>query len=115
VKTEHSESNLKRVRRNDEQARPTRAWPDTGFAPEVTADRSGIIVTKSSPLISAISRTPSGDYRIWGGSFNGGGGCTEATAQQVAEYLARSPHWSRLIELTKEMGWFDVHHALANL
>lgn len=49
--------------------------------PETSKDRTGIIVTRSSPLIWAFSRTPAGEYRIWGGSFIGGGGCREGTAE----------------------------------
>ena len=45
---------------------------DTGFVPQISKDRDAIIVTRSSPLISAVSRKRPGDYRIWGGSFIGG-------------------------------------------
>jgi hypothetical protein len=51
-----------------------------GFVPETSKDRTGIIVTRSSPLIS-FSRTPAGEYRIWGGSFICGDGCREGTAE----------------------------------
>ena len=50
---------------------------DNGFVPELTKDRSAIIVTRSSPLISVVSRKRPGEYRIWGGSFISGGGCRE--------------------------------------
>jgi hypothetical protein len=88
---------------------------DTGFIP--TADHAGdhIIVTRNSPLISAVSRERQGEYRIWGGSFIGGGASREATADDVAEYLARSPHWAHLMRLTLKMGWKDVHQSLAKL
>ena len=65
---------------------------DNGFVPEISKDRSGIIVTRCSPLISAVSRTRPGEYRIWGGSFIGGGGSSEATAAEAAEYLS----WSHI-------------------
>ena len=38
-------------------------------------------------------------------SFIGGGGSTEATAEEAAEYLSWSPHWAPLMRLTKELGW----------
>ena len=88
---------------------------DTGFIPTADYADDHIIVTRNSPLISAVSRKRSGKYRIWGGSFIGGGGSREATADEVAEYLARSPHWARLMRLTLEMGWKDVHLSLAKL
>ena len=88
---------------------------DNGFLPEISKDRSGIIVTRGSPLISAVSRTPAGGYRIWGGSFIGGGGSTEATAEEAAEYLSWSPHWACLMRLTLELGWHDVHRVLGKL
>ncbi len=86
---------------------------DNGFVPEISKDRSGIIVTRSSPLISAVSRKGPGEYYICGGSFIGGGGSTEATAEEAAEYLSWSPHWAHLMRLTKELGWEDVHRDLA--
>jgi hypothetical protein len=68
------------------------------------------------PVIkSPTSRKRPGDYRIWGGSFIGGGGSREATADEVAEYLARSPHLAHLMRLTLEMRWKDVHLSLAKL
>jgi hypothetical protein len=88
---------------------------DTGFIPKISDDRDAIIVTHSSPLISAVSRVRVGEYRIWGGSFIGGGGSTEATAEEAAEYLSWSPHWAHLMRLTLEMGWHDVHRALGTL
>ena len=54
---------------------------DTGFIPKISDDRDGIIVTHSSRLISAVSSVRVGEYRIWGGSFIGGGGSTEATGR----------------------------------
>jgi hypothetical protein len=45
----------------------------------------------------------------------GGGGSREATADEVAEYLARSAHWAHLMRLTLELGWHDVHRALGKL
>ena len=48
-------------------------------------------------------------------SFIGGGGSREATAYEVAEYLARSPHWAHLMRLTLKLGWYDVHRALGKL
>jgi hypothetical protein len=86
-----------------------------GFIPEADLKDDHIIVTRNSPLISAVSRKRPGEYRIWGGSFIGGGGSREATADDVAEYLARSPHWAHLMRLTLEMGWKDVHLSLAKL
>jgi hypothetical protein len=87
---------------------------DRGFIPKVCQDRDTIIVTRRSPLISAVSRTGRpGEYRIWGGSFIGGGGSTEATAEEAAEYLSWSSHWAHLMRLTKELGWEDVHRSLA--
>jgi hypothetical protein len=85
---------------------------DTGFIPTADYADDHIIVTRSSPLISAVSRKRPGEYRIWGGSFIGGGGSRETAADEVAEYLARSPHWAHLMRLTLEMGWHDVHRAL---
>ena len=50
---------------------------------------------------------------IHGGSFIGGGGCRrDATAEEAAEYMSRSPHWPVLMRLTKELGWEDVHRYL---
>ena len=72
-------------------------------------------MTRSSPLISAVSRKGPGEYYICGGSFIGGGGSTEATAEEAAEYLSWSPHWAHLMRLTLEMGWHDVHRALGTL
>ena len=37
---------------------------NTGFIPKICEDRDAIIVTRRSPLISAVSRTPAGEYRI---------------------------------------------------
>jgi hypothetical protein len=88
---------------------------DTGFIPTADYSDDHIIVTRNSPLISAVSRKRPGEYRICGGSFIGGGGSREATADEVAEYLARSPHWAHLMRLTLEMGWKDVHLSLAKL
>ena len=88
---------------------------DTGFIPTADYAEDHIIVTRNSPLISAVSRKRPGEYRIWGGSFIGGGGSREATADEVAEYLARSPHWAHFMRLTLEMGWKDVHLSLAKL
>jgi hypothetical protein len=88
---------------------------DTGFVPKISDDRDAIVVTRSSPLISAVSRKRPGEYRIWGGSFIGGGGCREATADEAAEYLSWSPHWAHLMRLTLELGWHDVHRALSKL
>ena len=73
---------------------------DTGFIPTADYADDRIIVTRNSPLISAVSRKRPGEYRISGGSFIGGGGSREATAYEVAEYLARSPHWAHLMRLT---------------
>jgi hypothetical protein len=46
---------------------------DTGFIPKISDDRDAIIVTRDSPLISAVSRKRPGECLIWGGSFIGGG------------------------------------------
>jgi hypothetical protein len=54
---------------------------DTGFVLQISDDRSAIIVTRCSSLISAVSMKAPGEYRIWGGSFIGGGGSREATAR----------------------------------
>jgi hypothetical protein len=80
---------------------------------QISDNRDAIIVTRSSQLISAVSRVRLGEYRIWGGSFIGGGGSTEATAEE--EYLSWSPHWAHLMRLTLQMGWHDVHRALGKL
>ena len=77
---------------------------DNGFLPKRSEHRDAIIVTHCSPLISAVSRTRPGEYRICGGSFIGGGGSTEAPAEEAAEYLSWSPHWAHLMRLTKELG-----------
>jgi hypothetical protein len=86
-----------------------------GFIPQADRREDHIIVTRNSPLISAVSRAQPGKYRIWGGSFIGGGGSREATADDVADYLAQSPHWAHLMRLTLELGWKDVHEALGKL
>jgi hypothetical protein len=65
-----------------------------------------------SPYLSRKQETTRGVPDL-GGSFIGGGGSREATADEVAEYLARSPHWAHLMRLTLEMGWKDVHLSLA--
>jgi hypothetical protein len=89
---------------------------DNGFVPEITKDRSGIIATRNSPLISVVARKRPGAYRICFGSFiGGGGGEREATAEEAAEYLGRSPHRAHLMQLTLELGWLDVHRALGKL
>jgi hypothetical protein len=55
----------------------------------------------------------SGEYWIHGGSFIGGGGCGHrSTAEEAADYMSQSPHWSVLMRLTKELGWEDVHRYL---
>ena len=88
---------------------------DTGFVP--TANNAGdyITVTRNSPLISCVSRKRPGKYRIEGGSFIGGGASHDATPEEAAEYLSRSPHWAHLMRLTLKMGWHDVHRALGKL
>jgi hypothetical protein len=86
-----------------------------GFIPQADRRDDHIIVTRNSPLISAVSRAQPGKYRIWGGSFIGGGGSSEASADQAANFLARSPHWAHLMRLTLELGWKDVHEALGKL
>jgi hypothetical protein len=89
---------------------------DNGFVPEITKDRSGIIATRNSPLISVVTRKRPGEYRICFGSFiGGGGGSRKATADEAAEYLNRSPHRVHLLRLTLELGWDDVHRALGKL
>jgi len=55
---------------------------DNGFVPGITKDRSGIIATRNPPLISVVARTRPGEYRIWGGSFIGGGGSRPDTAEE---------------------------------
>ena len=82
---------------------------DTGFVPTANPDRDCIIVTRNSPLISAVSRKRPGKYLIRSGSFIGGGGCLEATADEAAEYLSWSPHWAHLMRPTLDIGWHDVH------
>ena len=77
---------------------------DTGFIPTADYADDHIIVTRNSPLLSAVSRKRPGEYRISGGSFIGGGGSREATAYEVAEYLARSPHWAHLNAVDPEVG-----------
>ena len=76
---------------------------DAGFVPTAKPDRDAIIVTRNSPLISAVSRKRSGEYLICGGSFLGGGGCREATVDEAMEYLARRPHFTHLMQLTLEL------------
>ena len=88
---------------------------DNDFVPTANPQDDSIIVTRNSPLISAVSRKRPGKYLIWGGSFIGGGGSREASVDEAAEYLARSPHWVRLMRLTLELGWKDVHQALGKL
>jgi hypothetical protein len=88
---------------------------DTGFIPTADHADDHIIVTRNSPLISAVSRKRAGEYCIEGGSFIGGGASCEATAKEAAEYLARSPHWAHLMRLTLELEWKDVHEVLGNL
>ena len=88
---------------------------DNGFVPEISKDQTGIIVTRCSPLISVVSRKGPGEYRIWSGSFIGGGGFREGTAAESAEYLSWSPHWAHLMRLTLKMRWHDVHRALGKL
>ena len=78
---------------------------DAGFVPTAKPDRDAIIVTRNSPLISAVSRKRSGEYLICGGSFLGGGGCREATVDEAVEYLARRPHFTHLMQLTLELEW----------
>jgi hypothetical protein len=85
------------------------------FIPEANREDDHIIVTRNSPLISAVRSKRPGEYWICGGSFIGGGGSREATADEVAEYLARSPHRAHLMRLTLELGWKDVHQALSKL
>jgi len=79
---------------------------DTGFVPTAKSDRDAIIVTRNARA---------GEYRIWGGSFIGAGGCREASVDEAAEYLSRSPHWAHLMRLTLQLGWHDVHRALGRL
>jgi hypothetical protein len=70
---------------------------------------------KNSPFISCVSRQRHGQYRIEGASFIGGGAGDDATPKEVAEYLARGPHWAHLMRFTLAMGWEDVHLSLAKL
>ena len=79
-----------------------------GFVPTAKPDRDCTIVTRNSPLISAVSRKRPGKYLIWGGSFIGGGGCREVTVDEAAEYLARRPLLVHLMQLTLEMEWHDA-------
>ena len=72
----------------------------TGFVPTANREDDYIIVTRNSPLISCVSRQLPGQYRIEGGSFIGGGASHDATPEEAAEYLARSPHWAHLMRLT---------------
>jgi hypothetical protein len=60
-----------------------------------------------------VRRKRPGEYWIHGGSFIGGSGCRhDATAEEAAEYMGQSPHWSVLMKLTKELGWEDVNRYL---
>jgi hypothetical protein len=73
---------------------------DNGFVPEISKDRSGIIVTRSSPLISAVSRKGPGSI-----AFGAALSLAEAGApKEAAEYLSGSPHWAHLMRLILEMG-----------
>jgi hypothetical protein len=69
---------------------------DAGFFPKICENRDGIIVTRSSPLISVVTRKGPGEYRILGDP-----------SEEAAEYLARSPHRAHLMRLTLELGWDD--------
>jgi hypothetical protein len=42
-------------------------------------------------------------------------GAVTQLADDVAEYLARSPHWAHVMRLTLAMAWKDVHLSLAKL
>ena len=86
---------------------------DNGFIPTANHAYDGITVTRTPPLISCVKRKRLGEYSIHGGSFIGGGGSHDATAEEVAEYLSESPHWAKLMRLTKDLGWDDVHRSLA--
>ena len=83
---------------------------ETDFAPKISENRDAIIVTRSSPLISAVSRKRPGEYRIWA-AFS----LAEVAAVEAGEYLSWSPHSAHLMRLTLEMGWHDVHRALGKL
>jgi hypothetical protein len=85
---------------------------DNGFIPTANPTRDSITVTRNSPLISGVSRKGPGQYRIDMGSFIGGGGSRQATAEEAAEYMSQTPHWAVLMRLTKELGWEDVHRYL---
>jgi hypothetical protein len=85
---------------------------DNGFIPTANRTHDSITVTRNSPLISGVQRKRPGEYWIKGGSFIGGGASRDATAEEAAEYMSQSPHWSVLMRLTKELGWEDVHRYL---
>lgn len=79
---------------------------DNGFIPTANPSRDSITVTRNSPLISGVCRQEPGRYLIHMGSFIGGAGSREATAEETAEYMSQSPHWAVLLMgLTKELGW----------
>jgi hypothetical protein len=86
---------------------------DSRFVPIANRNDDSITVTRSSPLISCVGRKGPGEYWIHGGSFIGGSGCRQdATAEEAADYMGQSPHWSVLMRLTKELGWEDVNRYL---
>ena len=78
---------------------------DTGFIPTANRTHGSITVTRNSPLISGVQRKRPEEYWIKGGSFIGGGASCDATAEEAAEYMSQSPHWTVLMRLTKELGW----------
>jgi hypothetical protein len=78
---------------------------DNGFLPEISKDRTGIIVTRSSPLISAVSRKRPGEYPS---------GAVLSLAEEAAERPL--PTGGRVSgSESLELGWLDVHRALGKL
>jgi hypothetical protein len=85
---------------------------DSRFVPIANRNDDSITVTRSSPLISCVGRKGPGEYWIHGGSFIGGSCRCDVTAEEAADYMGQSPHWSVLMRLTKELGWEDVNRYL---
>ena len=87
---------------------------DNGFVPEISKDRSGIIVTCSSPLISAVARKASRRVSHWWLFFHRRGRIMRRR-RRSCRVSERSLHWAHLMRLTLELGWHDVHRALGKL
>ena len=86
---------------------------DNGFIPTASHAYDSITVSRSSPLTACVCRKRLGDYSMYGSFFIDGSSSRNAMAEEVAQYLSQSPHWAKLMRLTKELGWDDVHRYLA--